>query len=125
MKTKILIATAIEALDKNLADHVAEYADAIEVWTTDAVAALEALRDALDRKGVEASSDALWRIYSTKPIDNRKQYSKFLGMLRRAQESDQRHIEVDEDDYDRIFQDNWDWRRSSKAVNATYSSRKQ
>lgn len=124
MKTKVKIDTAMEVMKKNLDEHVVELRDATDVWIKDAVAALEKMRDAIDREGVQAASNGLWAVLHAKPEDNRLQYGKFLGMLGRAQESDQEFIEVDEDDYDCIFQDNWSWRQSSKARNTSYSSRK-
>lgn len=124
MKTKIHIEQAIVVLQKNLDDHVVELKDATDVWIKDAVAALEKMRDAVDREGIKASAQAMWAVLNARPEDNRLQYAKFLGMLRRARESDQVHIDVDEDDYDCIFQDNWSWRRSSKERNTSYSSRK-
>lgn len=124
MKTKVNIDAAIEVLQQNLDEHVTELSDATDVWITDAVAALEKMRDAIDREGVKAASNGLWSVLHAKPEDNRLQYAKFLGMLKRAKESQQEFIEVDEDDYDCIFQDNWSWRQSSKARNTSYSSRK-
>lgn len=124
MKTKIHIEQALVVLRKNLDDHVVELKDATDVWIKDAVAALEKMRDAVDREGIKASSQTLWGVMSARPEDNRMQYAKFIGMLDRARESDQVYIDVDEDDYDCIFQDNWSWRRSSKERNTSYSSRK-
>jgi len=124
MKTKIRIETAIEVLQKNLDEHATELVDATDVWIKDAVAALEKMRDAVDREGVKASGQALWAILAARPEDNRMQYAKFLGMLKRAKDSGEIMIECDEDDYDCIFQDNWSWRVASKARNTSYSSRK-
>jgi hypothetical protein len=124
MKARIEIGRAIEVLQKNLDGHAIELVDATDVWVKDAVAACEKMRDAVDRQGIKAGSEELWKVFHARPEDNRLQYGKFLGMLKRAQESGESHIEVDEDDYDCIFQDNWTWRQASKLRNTSYSSRK-
>lgn len=122
MKFKISIDGAIEVTTKNLEEHKVEYAEAVTGWTTQAVKALEDMRDAIDRKGADAGHDALWQLFARRPVDNRKNYSKFLSALARAKQDGQTHVEVDEDDYDRIFNDNWDWRVQSKAGNARYTT---
>lgn len=121
MKFKINIDTAIEAMIKNLDEHKVELKDATTGWTVQAIAALERLRDAIDRKGLDASHNELWQLLANRPVDNRKHYSKFLGALERAKQDGQAHVEVDEDDYDRIFNDNWEWRIQSKISNARYT----
>ena len=124
MKARIEIGAAVAVLTQNADEHIVEYQDAVEVWVADAKSALDTFAKALDRDSRTASIDALWRIMTAKPIDNRPQYSKFINMLERARMGGETHVECDEDDYDRIFQDQWDWRLSSKARNTTYSSRK-
>lgn len=120
MKFQVGIDIAIETMTKNLNEHITELAEAATGWTEKMIAALQAFRDAVDRKGVEASANELFHVAHARPKDNRKEYSKFLGALRLAKESGQSHVEVDEDDYDRMFNDNWDWRLQSKAINAAY-----
>jgi len=124
MKVKIKIDNAIVALEKNLDVHVVEFHDAIDVWTADAITALEHARDAVTRNQLKADVVELWNIFHRRPVDNRPNYSKYLGMLRQAREAGEIEIVCDEDEYDRIFQDNWDWRISSRATNTAYAARK-
>ena len=120
MKFQIKIDTAIEVIKKNLEEHITELTEAKVVWTEKIIKAIEEYRDAVTRKGLESSVDKLYNLSYNKPKDTRKEYSKFLGAMERAKEDGQTHVEVDEDDYDKIFNDNWEWRIASKASNAAY-----
>jgi hypothetical protein len=125
MKFELNIDSAIKVIEENLNTHIIELRDAKEVWVEDLKTALDRFRDAVDRKGLEASHDEVQHIMYKRPVDNRSNYSKYLHALKRAKEDGQLKITVDEDDYDRIFNDNWEWRVSSKAGNIAYSSRKR
>src|SRR5262249_34681297 len=94
------------------------------VWIEDAGKALQELRDAVDKKGLKASANAIWTLFNAKPEDRRVEYAKYLGMLKRTKDAGSALIEVDEDDYDSIFNDNWSWRVQSKVRNTSYSSRR-
>jgi len=124
MKATIKVENAITVLEKNLEAHIAEYADAIDVWTEDAKKAIDQLKEVFDRQGRKASIEAIYQLWHRQPVDNRPHYSRAIGMLKQAHEAGQTTFECDEDEYDQIFQDNWDWRRASRATNFSYSSRK-
>lgn len=102
MKFKIKIESAIETIRKNLDAHIVELKDAQDVWIKDVHAELQKLRDAVDREGINASHDRLNSLFYNRPKDNRMEYSRFLGALKRAQESGESIVEMD-----------WEWRRSS------------
>lgn len=125
MKFSIDIGIALATLKKNLKEHIEELDGAKVGWVEKVKAELDALRDAVDRKGLDASSHALTMLFHTSPKDNRKDYSKYIGALEKAKESGQSQVELDEDDYDAMFNDNWDWRISSKTTNATYYKSKK
>jgi hypothetical protein len=120
MKFKIKVTKALEVAEKNLKDHITELNEAKDVWTEQVKAALDDLNKAVDREGVKASNEAVHQLFYNKPIDNRTQYSRFIGALKLAAEN-QDIIEMDELEYDQLFNDNWDWRAASKVSNATYS----
>lgn len=120
MKLQLGIDIALGVLTTNLDDHLRELAEAKEGWIEKVKAELDKLRDAVNRKGLDASNHALSLLFHSCPRDNRKEYSKFIGALERAKASGQTHVEIDEDDYDQMFNDNWDWRRASKTTNSTY-----
>lgn len=124
MNFEIDIDKAINALAKNIADHIKELEAAREVWVADMHTALNEFKAAVDRKGLDASHEALHLLLYKRPVDNRPQYSKHLGALQAAKDSGQTKIVMDEDEYDRVFNDNWDWRNASKVSNQTYSSRR-
>jgi hypothetical protein len=124
MKFQIAIDTAIEVLQKNLDEHVTELTEARTEWTKLSIVALEKYRDAIDRTGLDASIDELYKLSYSRPKDSRKEYSKFMGAMKRAKQDGQTHVTVDEDDYDRIFNDNWEWRVASKTSNSTYTVKK-
>ena len=123
MKARIAIDLALSALKKNLADHLVELSEAKSGWTEKVIVEITKLRDAVSRKSEDASNEALQRLFYSRPVDNRRQYSKFISILERAKESGESHVELDEDDSDNIFNDNWDWRIASRATNTSYSKR--
>ncbi len=120
MKININVDDAIKALKANLEIHKVELKEAVAEWTRLVLVALEKYRDAVDREGLKASHTELLHLFHRQPVDTRAQYSKFISALERAKGPS---VEVDEDDCDRIFSDNWDWRIQSKSANATYSSK--
>jgi hypothetical protein len=120
MKLNIKLDSAIAVLKKNRDEHVIELKESTDVWLTQVFVALEQLRDAVDRKGLKASNEALTNLFYRRPVDSRLMYSKYLGGLERAKADGQEIVELDEDDYDRIFNDNWEWRIQSKTSNAAY-----
>lgn len=122
MQFTIKIDKALEVLEKNLQEHIVEFKEADEVWTSKTIKALEDLRDAVTRNGLKASYEAVQQLFYHKPQDNRALYSKFIGALKLAKEAGSSCIEMDEDDYDRTFNDNWDWRVQSKLSNAAYKN---
>ena len=124
MKFRVNIDSALAVLKKNLDEHIEELKEAQATWTAKAIEGLEKLRDAVDRKGLDASYVEVNSLFHQKPQDNRKNYSKFMGALEVAKTSGETHIELDEDDYDKMFNDNWDWRKMSKSLNATYTKPK-
>lgn len=121
MKFNMQIETAIEALEKNLNEHVTELKEATAGWTTEMIEALNKFRDAVDRRGLEASHVEIYNLLHSRPVDTRAKYSKYLSAMKRAQADGQSHVAVDEDDHDRIYNDNWEWRVSSKAANVRYT----
>lgn len=123
MKFDMKIDTAIQALEKNLSDHVVELNEATKEWAKQITAALGKFGDAVNRNGLKAAHDELHGLMYKRPVDTRAQYSKYLSAMKRAQADGQTHITVDEDDHDQIYNDNWDWRTSSKATNSTYSTK--
>lgn len=134
MHFKINITKAIEAAEKNLQAHIKEFAEATEVWTEKVITVLDELngaitaqKDAVDRQGLRASDTALaltyaelQKLYRVKPVDNRANYSRYIGALKLANENEPT-IEMDEYEFDQLFNDNWEWRIASKTANSMYS----
>ena len=121
MKFTVPIDDCLQALHKNLDIHKSELKEATEVWTEQAIKALEELCDAVDRKGLAASYDKVGNLFSHRPIDNRANYSRYIGALELTQKGGEKTVTLDEDDYDSMFNDNWDWRSYGKTANAMYS----
>ena len=121
MKFDIKLDSAIAAMEKNLSDHVKELTEANEGWTHQVIDALEKFRDAVNRQGLKASHDALYKLMYSRPVDNRSLYSKYLSALKRAKADGQELISVDEEDHDHIYNDNWEWRVASKSSNTAYT----
>ncbi len=121
MKFKIAIKKALEVAEKNLQEHITELNKAKNVWTEKVKASLDDLNKAVDREGVKTSNHELSALFYAKPIDNRVNYSRFIGALKLASENGQETIELDEMEYDQLFNDNWDWRMASKVTNSTYT----
>src|SRR5260221_2612252 len=120
MKFKIAVKKALEVAEKNLQEHITELNEATKGWTEKVKTALDNLRDAVDREGVKAENIALQHLFYSKPIDNRANYSRFIGAMKLASENGQENIDLDEIEYDHLFNDNWDWRVSSKTRKNTY-----
>ena len=123
MKFKIAVKKALETAEKNLQEHIVELNEATVGWTEKVKTALDNLRDAVNRDGLKASGETLNQLLYSKPIDNRANYSRYIGAMKLAVENGQENIELDEIEYDHLFNDNWDWRVSSKVSNSTYISR--
>ena len=123
MQLTVKIDSAIAALEKNLEEHKVELREAMQGWTAKTIAEIEMLRDAVQRDQLKASVETLRRLFYEKPQDNRVQYSKYLSALKAAQGAGNTTVTMDEEEHDRIFNDNWDWRIQSKALNSSYKSR--
>jgi hypothetical protein len=120
MQFKINIDKALAAAERNLKDHISELTEATSVWTEKVHIALDELKNSVDREGLKVSYNNLQHLMYQKPVDNRAQYSQYIGALTLAKENGD-VIEMDEAEYDHIFNDNWDWRVASKTSNAAYS----
>jgi hypothetical protein len=120
MKVRVRIDESIAALKKNLSDHVVELTEAIEVWTEDLHKAMTEFGAAVNRDGLKASHEKLYRLMYQRPADNRLEYAKYIGMLERTKSSGEAFVAIDEDEYDRVFNDNWEWRSASRTTNAIY-----
>jgi len=139
MKFEINISSAIAAGEKSLSEHIQELKDATDVWVEDVKSTLDEQKSALDEYGkavtrqglkasidrVQAATQKLSTLLYNKPMDNRSEYSKYIGALKVAHQDGQLKITIDETEYDCIFNDNWDWRRTSKMSNSVYSTRKR
>lgn len=122
MKFEVKIDEAIAMLEKNAREHDKELAEAIPEWTAQLKAAIDKFRDAVDRKALNASISELWNLHNSRPVDNRNQYATYLGGLRHSKEAGALVVQLDEDTYDQIFNDNWNWRQVSLTSNSTYSA---
>lgn len=120
MQLTVKIDAALEALRTNLEAHKAELSEAMINWTKQTMDALEEMRDAVSRKGLEASWEKLNHLMYKKPIDNRLHYSKFISALELSKAAGQEEMTINEDDYDRMFSDNWEWRNISRTSNRGY-----
>lgn len=123
MKFKISVKKALEVAESNLKAHITELSEANEVWTEKVKEALDALKNAIDRNGVKASHHDIQVLFLKKPMDNRANYSRYIEALKLALENND-WIEMDETEYDHLFNDNWDWRITSKLSNAGYTKDK-
>lgn len=122
MQFRIKVTSALAVLEKNLAEHLVEFEEASQGWITKVTAALREMQQAVDRDGVHAGSLALAKVLQDRPKDVRLEYTRYIGAMKRAQADGQDIIEMDEHEYDLIFNDNWNWRTESKFRNATYST---
>lgn len=120
MKFQVDIETALAVLKDNLEEHIVELREATSVWVEEVKKELDAFKDAVDRKGLEASHTSLNQLFYKTPKDSRKDYSRYIGALETAKASGQQHVELDDEDYDRMFNDNWEWRAASKTSNSLY-----
>lgn len=122
MKFKIKIQKALEVAEKNLQEHIVELKEASDEWTRQVHKAIDNLNEAVTRNGLKASHNDLHNLFYKKPIDNRPNYSRYIGALKLGAENSE-FIDMDEDEYDRLFNDNWEWRMSSKLTNSSYSNK--
>lgn len=121
MKIKYPITEVLSALRNNLQSHDAELKEAMSRWTEQVIIALHELSDAVNRFGVEASNNKLVQLFYNKPKDVRVQYSKYIGMLQRAAQHGEKLVELDDEEYDRFFNDNWEWATAAKVANTAYT----
>jgi hypothetical protein len=124
MKVKIKLHDTLAVLEQNLAMHILEFSEASKGWTSQVIAELGRMQDAMTRETVKTSFTALQHLFYAKPIDNRANYSRYIGLIKLAAENGARDLEVDEEEYDKIFNDNWEWRLLSKTANASYTTHK-
>lgn len=102
----------ITILENNLNKHIDEYNEAVDGYHDEVTKALtEALSKAIDGEAY------ITRIDLNKPVSNTESYETIIGMLK-LDTTD--IIELSEYEYKQYVQDNWDWSRHTKAINATY-----
>lgn len=122
MKLTIKIKDALDALQKNLAEHITEYDEARTTWVTQMHDALNEFRGTINRKGVQANHERIYKLIMQRPVDLRAVYSKHIGALELAEKAGEDTFQIDEDDYDQMFNDNWSWARQGRLTNSTYSA---
>lgn len=114
---RVKVAELITALEKNKAEHEADYLTALDVYYADLQDKLDEMHgDALERKERTDNYSLNMQI----PQLESDKYQKYIDMFKMSEDST---IEIDTSDYDQIVRDNWDWVLRSKMLNASYSSR--
>ena len=120
MKMTLDAGNVVIVLKKNLDKHQVELVEAMEVWAEKVHSALTELASAVDRDGIKAKSDGLMSLLHHRPKDVRSEYAKYIGLLERGIEAGNSTVDVDDEEYDQLFNDNWTWSRQASASNATY-----
>lgn len=115
MRVKMRPQDLIKALEVNKADHLEEYASAVQDYFAEARRQLNALQ----RKVRAGDLDGELRFMLVKPVNIEGLYDKYIGMFRMTTDEE---IEISAEDYGCIVDNNWDWATSAKATNALYSS---
>lgn len=120
MKINYPIREVLDILRKNRDAHIAELSEVLPEWSQRVHRALDKLAEAVDRHGLEANNLELATLFYQKPKDVRYQYAKYIGMLERAEKNGEQTIAIDDDEYDQLFNDNWEWSKQAKSSNASY-----
>ncbi len=116
MTVKVRPADLIEALRRNKAEHLEEYAKAVKVYLLDLRHKFSDLMEKAEAGDLTADYD----VRLNKPVDNTKLYDKYIGMFTLATDE---VIEISTEDYGCVVDDNWSWAVMGKASNSFYSSR--
>jgi len=116
MSVNVRPADLIDALRRNKAAHLEEYARAVKVYLAD----LRTKFAELTERAEEADLTVDYNVHLIKPVDNTKLYDKYIGMFTLATDD---VIEINTEDYGCVVDDNWDWAVAGKASNMFYSSR--
>lgn len=118
IKANYKVEDIITALLKNKEEHIKDYKKAIQVYMSDLLNAFEVPLAKLEKGLVP---DLIPHNFGlNQPRNEEKSYD---NMIKLFQSMTDNVVELDMDDANGIFNDEWDWAVSSKILNSTYSSR--
>lgn len=114
---KVDVSEMVDHLKKNRDKHVPEYEKAVVVYRLD-------LQEVLGKLAIKAGGEDYlkenYKIDLPKPINNAKEYGKYIGMLE-MNESEFMTIQTHE--YECIVLDEWSWNVVAKRINLSYSAK--
>ena len=117
IKTEVWIHNLLEVLKKNKEAHIADYNKAVEVYQWDLQ---QALKDLSEKASGEDFLEQSYKIDLIKPINQEKEYDKYIGML---EMSEKEYISLSVEDYECMVLDDWSWMKTAKLINSSYSAK--
>lgn len=107
----------LEILRKNRDQHKLDYKEAVDGYRG---AKIKALEDALEKvKSEEKPEKTSLNVSLNRPINYISEYTQIIDMLEMSVDE---VIKLDSDSFQAYIKDNWSWKRSFMASNASYMS---
>ena len=113
-------ADLIRKLKANLAKHEKEYKKAIKGWHRKVGQAALKLAAAAKKGTLKNMNEVRALNGLHKPQDMRDHYKKTISMISHAQDES---IKIDEVDFNRFMEDDWDWKLEWASSNTGYMGR--
>lgn len=118
MKSRYAASLVLSTLKEHREAHVIELTKATAIWKDKMRVACANLQADIDELGTKSPHlRTMQSLLHKKPVDNVKSYDDRIGMIDKADTSE---VELDEEDYDQVFNDNWHWRSAGKFTNQSY-----
>jgi len=120
VKLKFSLNDVIELLKHNMLIHVTDYNKAHEVYMGDL---FDKLKDACEDVGIGKEVTITHNFGLQVPLNKEESYKELINLFEMSAKTGTLEIELTLYEADGIFNDNWEWLKASKAINASYSSR--
>lgn len=119
IKTKYLVKDIIAELRKFRDAHELDYFAAREVYINDMT---KKLNEQLNKIVNKTDPDSIYDNFGLKAPEN--EVNSYNNLIRTFSLMQTEEIELEFDDANRIFNDEWSWIASAKVVNSSYTSRR-
>ena len=113
LTVKFNVQTLIEKLEQNLRSHCDKYTSAMVAYRKIVMGSLKKTLDSME-KGAHLDLSTLKFVA---PVEYSKEYQRVISMLRLTTDKE---IELDENRYDQLMLDNWNWKREFEQKTCMY-----
>lgn len=126
MRITLPVSLVLETVKKNRADHETIYTNAVKTYNTKLELRQKDIYNEINQHQ-ETAPDKLFqpkpRKYMPVPEEHLGEYDRAIAMLQEVehQVGDAATVDLDEHDYARFIQDNWEWRQRFVTNTASYA----